>query len=693
MNALCIAVSAGFTAGPLDETLAYWWNETGVEARARFAPYNQVFQSLLSGTGPLAENRHGANVVLVNLAEWLRGSPGVVDDLAAALRHCADLAPVPHLLVCCPPAPGGDPDQAAAVAGAEAGLARALHDDARIRVITAAEVAAQYPVSDYHDDYGRVAADVPYTRTMFAALATVIVRAVHATLTPRPKVIAVDADNTLWDGVVGEDGVLGVRVTPVRRRLQQFLLDQRTAGRLIVLCSKNAEADVLDVLAQHPDMMLRPEHVTAHRINWRPKSANLADLAGALNLAPDSFVLIDDNPLECAEVAAALPEVLTLTLPADPDDVLPFLEHCWPLDRIGVTNDDRERADRYRTEVLRDAARTSAPSLAGFLDGLGLVVDVRPVTDADLARTAQLTQRTNQFNLTTIRRSAADLATADPGTGLLAVDVRDRFGSYGHVGVVVHRTRGDRLDVETLLLSCRVLGRGVEHRVLAALGRIAANAGLAEVALRFVPTARNQPAYDFLTALPGVRRDGDAFVLSTPDAVAVTYRAPDERVTTALPVAPGGAAAAVDRDLVHRIATTLRTPAQVLVAVDAAGRGSTTGTVLTDDPTEARVARIWADLLEFPPTSVQDNFHELGGHSLALVRFAVRVRDEFGVELPIDALFTDAFTVADVARTIRALDPVDAALAGLDDADLDALLDELDGLSDEDVRALLDADR
>ena len=663
-----MAVAAGFTADPIDESLRHWWDELDVPARVTFAPYNQVFQALLDDAGPLAANRHGVNVVLIRLDGWREAE---VDDLAAAVRHSADRAPVPHLVVCCPPAPG------AAATDAEAHLAAALSADPRARVVTGADLAALYPVAGYFDGYGERSADVPYTRAMFAALGTVVARAAHAWLAPRPKVIAVDADNTLWDGVVGEDGTFGVRVPAARRAFQELLLAQRAAGRLIAICSKNVEADVLAVLAEHPDMALRPEHVTAHRIDWRPKSANLAALAAELDLGLDSFLFLDDNPVEVAEVRAAHPEVLALTLPSE--GVVEYLRHCWPLDHTAVTDDDRERAERYAVEARRRAAQTAAPSMVSFLDGLGLVVDVRPMGPADLARTAQLTQRTNQFNLTTIRRTAAELSAV--GGAVLAVDVRDRFGSYGQVGAVVHSVRDGRLHVEAFLLSCRVLGRGVEHRVLAALGALAAERGLAEVALAYAPTDRNQPAYDFLTGLPGARQEGGVFVVSTARAQAARYAPPAAAPADVVATAPVRARPA-DAERVHRIASGLTTPAEVLAAIDGR-RAAGAGAVHTDDPTEARVAAIWGELLDFPPASVHDNFHELGGHSLALVRFAVRVRDDFGVELPVDALFTDAFTVADIARTIR-----EHESAGLDD-----LLAELEQLSDDEVRALLDADR
>ncbi|WP_204005509.1 HAD-IIIC family phosphatase [Virgisporangium aurantiacum] len=566
---------------------------------------------------------------------------------------------------------------------AEKQLVAAFAGDARVRVLTEEDVRRQYPVAARFDPYGNSTAHVPYTPAMFAALATVTVRAVHAAATPRPKVIVVDADNTLWDGVVGEDGALGVVVGPARRAFQEFLLEQRAAGRLLCLCSKNVESDVLDVLSGHPDMLLRTGHLAAMRVNWAPKSANVHELAAELSLGVDSFVFLDDNPVECAEVEAGCPGTLALRVPADAEAVVPFLRHCWPLDIAEVTAEDRERADRYRAERQRDAARTQAPSLETFLATLELTVDVRPLADADLARAAQLTRRTNQFNLTTVRRGPAELASLPAGLRCHVVDVRDRFGDYGQVGVVVAGVERDALVVETFLVSCRVLGRGVEHRILAAIAELAGAEGRTRVVLPYEPTERNQPALRFLESLPAHRVDtatGARFELAVAAEITPRYEEKPVAVTVV------EAAAERETDWAY-IATTLATAEQVLAAIDAR-RGAPVSTVVTDDPVEAAVAAIWARLLDFPPRSVHDNFFDLGGHSMLIVRFATAVRDEFGVELAIDELFTAAFTVADIARTVR-----QRQLDSASETELADLLDELDQLSDDEIRAMLDLER
>jgi acyl carrier protein len=317
---------------------------------------------------------------------------------------------------------------------------------------------------------------------------------------------------------------------------------------------------------------------------------------------------------------------------------------------------------------------------------LELTVDVRPLADADLARAAQLTRRTNQFNLTTVRRGPAELASLPAGLRCHVVDVRDRFGDYGQVGVVVTGAEGDALVVETFLVSCRVLGRGVEHRILAAIAELAGMEGLTRVVLPYEPTERNQPALRFLESLPAHRVDtatGARFDL--PVAAEITARYETIEVTRdAVTVVEAGTGDETDWAY---IATTLATAEQVLGAIDAR-RGAPLSTVVTDDPVEAAVAAIWARLLDFPPRSVHDNFFDLGGHSMLIVRFATAVRDEFGVELAIDELFTAAFTVADIARTVR-----QRQLDSASEAELADLLDELDQLSDDEIRAMLDLEQ
>src|SRR5581483_1256842 len=342
-------------------------------------------------------------------------------------------------------------------------------------LVRSREIFDLYPLDDYDDARAEALGHVAYAPRFFTVLGTLIARRYRALAQPPFKVIAVDADQTLWKGVCGEDGSDGVALDPPRRALQELLVRQQRAGMLLCLCSKNNEADVRAVFARHPRMPLRPEHVAAWRVSWRPKSESLAALAAELGLGLDSFVVLDDDPLECAEVRAACPQALVLALPPDPAALPRFLAHVWAFDRPPATADDRRRTEAYRQEAGRRDLQ-AALTFEAFLATLALEVEIASPALPDLARVAQLTQRVNQLTFLPRRRSEAELrALLKRGTlECRVVRVRDRFGDYGLVGAMLFGPAADALDVDTFLLSCRALGRGVEHQMLAALGRLAA---------------------------------------------------------------------------------------------------------------------------------------------------------------------------------------------------------------------------
>ena len=196
---------------------------------------------------------------------------------------------------------------------------------------------------------------VPYTPVFFTALATMIARRFHALQRAPHKVIVLDCDQTLWGGVCGEDGPQGNLPRRCRRKaLQEFMRAQHAAGRLLAVCSKNSEEDVREVFAQRLDMPLRHEHFATWRVNWSPKSENIKSMAKELNLGLDSFIFVDDNPVECAEVEANCPGVLTLQLPENPAEIPQFLKHCWAFD---VSQSDGGRRAPRRNVSRKPAAR------------------------------------------------------------------------------------------------------------------------------------------------------------------------------------------------------------------------------------------------------------------------------------------------------------------------------------------------
>jgi FkbH-like protein len=495
---------------------------------------------------------------------------------------------------------------------------------------------------------------------------------------PPYKAVVLDCDNTLWRGICGEDGPTGVVLDPARRAMHEFLLEQREAGMLLTMASKNNESDVLETFASNPDFPLQLRHFTSWRLNWESKADNLVALSNELGLGLDSFVFIDDNPKECAEVEDGLPDVLTLALPEPIQETPAMLRHVWAFDHPVITEEDRNRNAYYERQGQFGREARRAASLEHFLAGLNLQVRIMPLAADKVARAAQLTQRTNQFNTTSIRRTEADFLTLADHT--LTVEVSDRFGDYGLTGLVISRPVAGGLEIDSLMLSCRVLGRGVEHRVLSHLGKLT-DGDL------FIPlgiTSRNQPARQFLESVaPPVSRTemGMLFRLPAPSVRELEWK-PSGTAPPATRPQPSPTAARRHFMGYARIARSLSSVDQIR-AVMRAAQPRTDRQYASD--TERRLAAIWSELLQKPSIAPQDNFFDLGGHSLVAVLLIMRVREVFGVELPIDDVYSGDLTIARLAARIDV-----HRLSRADPGDYAALVAEIESLTDEEVRELLE---
>jgi FkbH-like protein len=271
------------------------------------------------------------------------------------------------------------------------------------------------------------------------------------------------------------------------------------AGILLAIASKNNPDDAREVLRDHPSMVLKQGHFAAVRINWQDKATNLQELADELNLGVDSFVFLDDNPVEREWLRRALPAVLVPDLPPDPVDRPAFLRQAPVFQRVTLTEADRIRAETYAVQAHRAELRSSASSFDEFLASLAQEVTIEPLQRQSLARAAQMCQRTNQFNLTTRRYTAADLErmvhSADTEAYVLAV--KDRFGDNGITGLGILKLNGESAEVDALLLSCRVLGRRIEDAFLYVLAGRARDRGVRHLVGRYIPTSKNVQVASF----------------------------------------------------------------------------------------------------------------------------------------------------------------------------------------------------
>ena len=680
-----LRILANFTAEPVADSIRFWLQKLGLKYTLEFADYSQVFQELLAADRGPAKHAHAITVVLIRLEDATRFDTRALtdrerfvdktrrfaDDLVSAFKQSIERVGHPHIL-CITPASATIASaswHAAFLGDIEGLILSELAAIAGAYAISSEELQTLYPVADIDDRHGDKAGHVPYTPLAFMALGTMLMRRVYAITHPLYKVIVLDCDNTLWQGVCGEDGAKNVVITEEFRALQEFVVDLQHKGMLVCLCSKNSEADVLRVFEEHPDMVLSLDHVVGWRINWSAKSGNIRSLAEELSLSPDSFIFIDDNPVECAEVKANCPEVLTVQLPSDTQSIPLFLEHFWAFDRPRVTEEDKQRTGYYQQNRKREQLRQDSTGLRDFLEGLELQVEIVPATAEQVGRLAQLTQRTNQFNSTTIRRSESDIETLIglDGIACLAVSVKDRFGDYGLVGIMISATRGTTLEVDSLLLSCRVLGRGVEHRMLRRLGEIARAQGLEWVDIAYRPTDRNQPVYRFLIAVGADFRHTEdeiehfVFPIDRCRGIVQTHLEATDATPVEVSQVPQRESLlqAADSELLSEIATQLYHPVRILEQVEACGkvgkrRGTTEKYVAARTQMEKRLAELWCKTLHLPEVGMHDNFFEVGGNSLLAVQLIYYIRERFEIELPLNQLL-DTPTIAELALRLEAL--------------------------------------
>ena len=712
---ISVHVAASFTADSLEVPLRFWMEELGQQAQIQFAPYGQVFQQLLTDNRALSTNNKVIRVSLIRLEDWGNSSasdvPGSfeseiernVGDFLHCLRAAVEKAPATFIVCLCPPSQHlvAHSEANAFITKMEHYVASQAGEIAGVHVLHHEDAAQLYPVPDCRDDYTDTLAHVPYTPVYFTALATMSARKIYSSKKLPHKVIVLDCDNTLWSGVCAEDGPTGVQIEPARKALQEFVLRQHDAGMVLCLCSKNNEEDVQAVFETHPGMLLRRDHFLASRINWRPKSENLRSLANELNLGLDTFILIDDDPVECGELRANCADVLAIQLPQDPECLPKFLNHLWVFDHGKLTSEDKRRTELYREHFQRDSVRKRSPTFADFLAELKLEIDIAPATPHLLERVSDLTYRTNQLNLTTIRRSESELRNLhQEGKEILMVHVRDRFGDYGLVGVIIFQVLSRSVIVDTFLLSCRAMGRGVEHQMLARLGMITKEQDGDSVELRFIPTSKNKPAADFLESLVNAKKEvykggwryQVAAILAAdcqmdPDKVTGQNSEVSEAgsVQAALPQDSSSRFRPQGKDdvLIH-IAMNLNDPNTIHEVISSFGGARPelkVSFVAPSSPVEKEIASFWSELLGFEQIGINDSFFDLGGHSLLAMQVLSRIRASFSVELSPRLLVTKDFTVAVLSKEVLM-----EQVRQCDASELETILENLDVSSVNELR-------
>lgn len=668
-----ILVAATFSAEPLMEFLSFWARTCGWSLKVEFAPLGQVFQPLLSAGGKGESSNAEIRLVLLRMDDWADTPANLertISEFIGTLHQIAENTSQLHLVCICPSSirMSANPFLSAAINRAENLLRTGLAGLPYIVLFGGKESADQYAVETLYDETSDALGGIPYTSEFYAAVATTVFRKIAAANRTPLKAVVSDCDNTLWRGIVAEDGVDGLQITAANRKLYQLLSAQKGSGILLCLCSKNEEADIAKVFDCHPEIPLRWNDFVSKRINWSRKSENIRSLAAELNLDLDSFLFIDDDSVECAEVSVNCPGVLTLHLPQS-QDTESFLSHYWLFDTVGTTSEGARRTQLYLEDQERKEHMHLFHDMGEYIEGLQLKLETLSLGRDQLPRTVELMYRTNQFNTTGFRTSVHELRSLLESHELdgRAFRVTDRFGDYGLVGLVLFRQSDEDLIVRLMLLSCRALGRGVEHWIAAQCGQIAVDRGLLRVVFEFSHSSKNKPALRFLESTVGnatATPDGLLYQITAKQAAAIRpdYRSPVstlESGRTQIDAMPPSLLPHLDAmaqsELFEHIAASFQTARSV---VEAARRLLAPG--LTDrvplqaptTPMEQKVARIWSELLGFTISDVQDDFFDLGGDSLKAVRVLSQLQKEFRVTLPLSLFFEKETTITTLCSAI-----------------------------------------
>ncbi len=502
MKTVRAAILSTFTAQVLEPYLVVESARRSLKLSSWFAPWGQLEEQALDPSSELYAQKPSVVILLVRLEELVPDFLRRLSDSRPALdRMIADVeARVRNLMEgirrnssatvlvsnFIPPfdLPTGLADamladsRTALVQQLNAILARICNEVSGAYVFDLARIAAMHGVSTWRDLKLFYMARVPMSVSAQIAVGRGLARTLRAALLPPAKVLVLDLDNTLWGGVLGEDGIGGIALGDeypgnVYKAFQRYLLGLKDRGFLLAVATKNNPTDVEELWAKHQDCVLRKDDFGAIRINWQEKSVNLCEIAAELNVGRESLVFFDDSAFEREEVRRGAPEVTVIETPASPLGYIDAVEESGLFDRLILSAEDAQRAVLYQVQAERTRLEQTASSPEEFLKSLKLQATIGPVNAETLPRVAQLLAKTNQFNLTIRRHTDAEIAAMiDQGGIALWLRLADRFGDNGLVGVAIAVPESDaHWRVDTFLLSCRVIGRRVETALLADLSQ------------------------------------------------------------------------------------------------------------------------------------------------------------------------------------------------------------------------------
>lgn len=383
-------------------------------------------------------------------------------------------------------------------------------------VVDVAHAAATVGLSQWADARLWHGAKMPFAPDATLLYTDYICRVIGAARGKSRKCLVLDLDNTLWGGVIGDDGLEGIvlgngnAMAEAYVAIQRFALSLSERGIILAICSKNEEANALLPFKHHTEMLLRESHIAAFVANWNDKATNIREIAATLNVGTDSLVFLDDNPAEREIVRRELPEVAVPEVGTDPADYPAMIACAGYFEAVSFSLEDRQRAGMYRANAERRVAETSVTNLSEYLVSLEMVMTALPFDAVGRARISQLINKSNQFNVSTRRYGEHDIEVFERDASKFTLQVRleDKFGDNGMISVVIFDKSSESWSCDTWLMSCRVLGRGVEQAVLNEVAIAARAEGARALKATYIPTKKNGLVRDLFQKL-GFEKTGE----------------------------------------------------------------------------------------------------------------------------------------------------------------------------------------
>lgn len=347
---------------------------------------------------------------------------------------------------------------------------------------------------------------MPFKNNFLSILAYEISKFVFNLKGKTKKCLVLDCDNTLWGGIIGEDGINNIKIGQnnypdnAYYAFQQEILNLYERGVIIAICSKNNIEDVFEVLDNHPDNLIKRKHISAFQVNWNDKANNIKKIAKDLNIGTDSIVFVDDNPREIEQVYQEIPEVTCILVPENKYEFPQIIKRCGLFDTLNITNEDKIRTQLYKEENLRKNLSTEFSDITEYLKSLEISVIINKDNSEEIARVSQLTQKTNQFNLTTKRYSEIDIKNfmESADSNVFTLQVSDKFGNLGLTGVCIAKLKDNNCYFDTLLLSCRILGRQLEfYFINKCIKLLSSTTNIKSFTAKYTKTIKNKQVSDF----------------------------------------------------------------------------------------------------------------------------------------------------------------------------------------------------